>query len=175
MKLIGNYIDWATPELWDILTTTDGDTRKVWQPERWVGHPDIDAARERARAGYAHRDHDFQQFNERTTDLLSYKFTLPIPLTRKYYTWWFIKLYPGQMQAMHVDPHVTEMGKENNVLRYTMFLNDYIPGHIFTYDDKMISNYKAGDLYLWDDPFCYHGVVNIGFDTRYTLQLTMHD
>ena len=76
------------------------------------------------------------------------------------------------MQAMHIDPHLVEVA---NPVRYTMFLQDWEPGHIFVYDDQMLSNYKAGDLYEWSDPMIVHGVVNIGFNNRYTLQITMHD
>ena len=38
------------------------------------------------------------------------------------------------MQAMHIDPHLVEV---KNPLRYTMYLEDYHPGHIFVWDDKI--------------------------------------
>ena len=86
--------------------------------------------------------------------------------------WWIIKLLPGQMQPMHFDPHLIST---KNPARYTMFLEDWKPGHIFVWEDQYLSNYKAGDLYRWKDPMCYHGVVNIGHETRYTLQITTYD
>jgi hypothetical protein len=73
---------------------------------------------------------------------------------------------------MHIDPHLTEV---TGFVRYTMFLQDWEPGHIFAYDDKMLSNYKAGDLYEWSDPECIHGPANIGYNTRLTLQITLHN
>jgi hypothetical protein len=76
------------------------------------------------------------------------------------------------MQAMHIDPHLVEV---KNPVRYTMFLEDYHPGHIFVWDDKMASNYKAGDVFEWSDPMIVHGCVNISFQTRYTMQITMFD
>jgi len=101
------------------------------------------------------------------------KFGLPvIQGDDRYQSWWIIKLLPGQMQTMHFDPHLLTC---TNPIRYTMFLQDWQPGHIFTWDDKMLSNYKAGDLYRWKDPMCYHGVVNIGYEPRYTLQITTFD
>lgn len=171
MKYIGNYLNWMTPELWDVLINTNGNTVPVWQPDRWKGDERLDEHREKARFGYSNNKHDFQQFNKLTPGMEIVK-DMPIPLERKYCTWWFIKLLPGQMQPMHFDPNVIE---ETNVLRYTMFLNDYTPGHIFTYEDGIIKDYKKGDLFLWDDPMSYHGVCNIGYDIRYTLQITMHD
>jgi hypothetical protein len=126
-----------------------------------------------ARPGFAHKDHNFHQFNEGSIDMQHFRVELPnFPEKRKHCFWWFVKLLPGEMQALHIDPHLVEV---KNPVRYTMFLKDFEPGHIFVYDDKMISNYKAGDVYEWSDPMIVHGVVNIGYNTRYTLQVTMHD
>jgi hypothetical protein len=171
MNYIGNYKDWITDELMDYLRTNDGDTRPVWQPERWQGHPTLDLFRERCRTAYAHRDDKFQQFNSGTSEMIS--ITLPdFPDKRSHCHWWFIKLFPGQFQSMHIDPHLLEV---SNPIRYTMFLEDYLPGHIFIWDDKIASNYKAGDVFEWSDPMIVHGCTNISYQTRYTLQITMHD
>lgn len=171
MELIGNYANWIPLELMDYIKSHDGDTVPVWQPDRWKGHPMLDEARERARAGYSNNKHNFQQFNSSTKDMIDIE--LPaIPNDNRRVFWWVVKLHPGQMQAMHFDPHLLN---ETNPGRYTMFLEDWQPGHIFTWGDKMLSNYKAGDLYRWTDPMCYHGVVNIGYEPRYTLQITTVD
>jgi hypothetical protein len=173
MQLIKNYADWIKPELMNHLESSTGDTVPVWQPNRWKGHPMLDEARERARVGYSNNIHFFQQFNIDSADMQDFKFEMAtIEGDNRPVSWWFIKLLPGQMQTMHFDPHLLNCV---NPIRYTMFLQDWQPGHIFTYDDKMISNYKAGDLYRWDDPMCYHGVVNIGYETRYTFQITTHE
>lgn len=173
MEYIGNYAEWITPSLMEHLKTSNGDTTPVWQPDRWQGHPLLDQYREMARPGYSHKAHDFQQFNEGSKDMSNFAISLPdLPKQRKLCFWWFVKLLPGQMQAMHIDPHLVEV---KDPVRYTMFLEDFQPGHIFVYDDKMISNYKAGDVFEWSDPMIVHGVVNIGYNTRYTLQITMHD
>ena len=173
MKHIGNYKDWITDELMDLLRTRNGETRPVWQPDKWQGHPLLDQFREWVRTGYAHKDHNFQQFSSSCEDLKDYNIILPtLPETRKHCYWWFIKLLPGQMQPMHIDPHLVEV---TNPVRYTMFLEDFTPGHIFVYDDKMFSNYKAGDVYEWSDPMIVHLVVYIGFTTLYKLQITYHD
>lgn len=173
MRYVGNFKEWITPELMNHLKSHDGDLTPVWQPDRWQGHPLLDQFRELARPGYSANKHDFQQFNQKSKDMENFNILLPeFPEKRKYCFWWFVKLLPGQMQAMHIDPHLVEV---QNPVRYTMFLKDFEPGHIFVYDDKMISNYKIGDVYEWSDPMIVHGVVNIGYSTRYTLQVTMHD
>jgi len=173
MKYVGNFKEWITPALMEHLHVHNGDTTYVWQPHRWQGHPLLDKFREMARPGYAHKNHDFQQFNKNSKDMKDFPIVLPtLPESRKMCFWWFVKLLPGQMQSMHIDPHLVEVA---NPVRYTMFLQDFEPGHIFVYDDKMINNYKSGDVFEWSDPMIVHGVVNIGYNTRYTLQITMHD
>jgi hypothetical protein len=173
MKYIGNYKDWITPELMNHLATHEGDLRNVWQPERWQGHPELDKYREMARPGYSEGKSIFHQFNINSVDMKGFDIVLPeFPEQRKHCFWWFVKLNPGEMQAMHIDPHLVEV---KNPLRYTMYLQDFEPGHIFVYDDTMNSNYKAGDVYEWSDPMIVHGCVNISYNARYTLQVTMHD
>ena len=109
MDYIGNYKSWITPELMNHLETHEGDTTPVWQPDRWQGHPILDQFREMARPGFAHKSHDFQQFNAGSNDMQSFKIVLPsLPKTRSRCHWWFVKLLPGQMQAMHIDPHLVD-------------------------------------------------------------------
>lgn len=173
MKYIDNYSDWITETLMLHLKEKSGDTVPVWQPDRWSGHPLLEEFKERARSGYSNNKHNFQQFQNKSADMDGFLFEMPLlPEIRKHEFWWFIKLLPGQMQTMHIDPHLVEV---KNPVRYTMFLEDWQPGHIFHYDDKILTNYKAGDLYEWNDPMTLHGVVNIGYETRYTMQITMHD
>lgn len=173
MQYIGNYKWWVTDKLMNHLATHDGDARPVWQPERWQGHPILDTFREMCRKGYSTKNYTFQQFNTNTADMKNFEINLPdLPAKRKHCHWWFIKLLPGQMQPMHIDPHLVDV---KNPVRYTLFLEDYHPGHIFVWDDKIASNYKSGDLYEWSDPMIVHGCVNISYNTRYTLQITMHD
>jgi hypothetical protein len=172
MIFIKNCKEIVTDKLMDFLRSHDGDTVPVWQPNRWKGHPMLDAAREKARV-FENNSPLFQQFNEKTKDIANFKIELPdIPEDNRKRMWWIIKLKPGQMQSMHFDPHLIDV---KNPQRYSIFLEDWKPGHIFTWDDKMIANYSAGDMYRWSDPMCYHGCTNIGYENRYTLQITTFD
>ena len=173
MKFIGNYSSWITDELMGHLENNEGDTTPVWQPERWSGNPMLDEAREITRPAFAHLNHTFQQFNIQSEDMRNANIVLPqIPDDNRDGFWWFIKLLPGQMQPMHFDPHLIDT---INPARYTMFLQDYHPGHVFVYDNILMTDYKAGDLFMWKDPMMVHGVVNISYKTRYTLQITTYD
>jgi hypothetical protein len=191
MNYIGNQADWITPELLEILSTTDGDAVPIWNPNRWKGHPLLDTIREKGTNWFGNKipEQYFHVWNARTKDLEQYNFTLPeLPTTRKQIVWWFVKLKPGQLQLMHYDMHVLGVAHEDNTflkvtgtypvinpVRYTMFLQDWEPGHIFVYSDKINPPYKKGDIYEWSDPELYHGVANLSYNPRYTLQITMHD
>ena len=174
MKYIGNFINWIDEQhIIEHLTSCQGDRTPVWQPDRWSGNPTLEKFTEMARPGYSDNKHFFHQMNPNSKEMQSFKFTLPeVPEQRKNINWWFVMLYAGEFQAMHIDPQLTEV---KNFVRYTMFLQDWEPGHIFVWDDKYISNYKAGDMYEWSDPMTVHGPANIGYHTRYTLQITLYD
>jgi hypothetical protein len=174
MNYIGNYHNWIVENnIINLLGSKQGECTPVWQPTRWSGNETLEKFRELARPGYSNNKFFFHQLNAGSSEMKNYNFVYPeLPETRKNKFWWFVKLYPGEFQAMHVDPHLTEL---KDFVRYTMFLQDWEPGHIFVYDDKMLSNYKAGDLYEWSDPECVHGPANIGYNPRLTLQITLHN
>ena len=174
MEFIGNYKNWIIENsIIEMLENKKGDTTPVWQPDRWNGNQTLDHYRELARPGYSCNKFFFHQLNSDSEEMQDYKFIYPnLPKERNNKLWWFVKLYPGEFQAMHVDPHLTEV---KNFVRYTIFLQDWMPGHIFVYDDKILTNYKAGDTYEWNDPECIHGPANIGYTPRLTLQITLHD
>jgi hypothetical protein len=174
MKYIGNYKSWIEEqEIMKHLTNCQGDRTPVWQPDRWSGNPTLEKFKDIDRSGYSNNNFFFHQMNPKSEEMQNFKFTLPkTPDNRSKVNWWFVMLYPGEFQAMHIDPQLTEV---KNFVRYTMFLQNWEPGHIFVWDDKYISNYKAGDMYEWNDPMTVHGPANIGYNTRYTLQITMYD
>ena len=174
MKFIGNFKSWIEEHgIMEHLTSCQGDSTPVWQPDRWSGNPILESFKEKARPGYSNNKFFFHQMNPKSKEMQNFDFSLPnVPKKRSKVNWWFVMLYPGEFQAMHVDPQLTEV---KDFVRYTMFLQDWEPGHVFVWDDKYISNYKAGDMFEWSDPMTVHGPVNIGYNTRYTLQITMYN
>lgn len=174
MIYVNNFKNWIDDNhIIDFLISVKGDKIPVWQPERWKGNPILDEYREKSRPGYSKNTFFFHQINPNSQESKNFNFVWPnIEYNKKNRFWWFVILYPGEFQTIHVDPHLTEI---KNFQRFTMFLQDWEPGHIFVYDDKILTNYKAGDLYEWNDAMCVHGPANIGFNTRYTLQMTLYD
>jgi hypothetical protein len=174
MKFIGNYLSWMKEQkIMEHLTSVQGEKTPVWQPEKWTGHPILDKFQELCRPGYSSNKHFFHMLGPTAPEMKGFEFSLPdLPETRSQVNWWFVKLYPGEFQAMHIDPHLTDV---KDPIRYTMFLQDWEPGHIFVWDNQYIADYKAGDMYEWSDPMTIHGPANIGYNTRYTLQITLHE
>jgi hypothetical protein len=191
MNYIGNEADWITDNLIAQLQTEPGSKVPIWDPKRWHGHPLLDDVRQMGTSWFGNKipEQYFTIFNSRTPSFENYQFELPhiVPKQRRIW-WWFVRLDPGELQLMHYDMHPlgvfhndNEFGTVNrteeliNPTRYTMYLQDWEPGHVFVYGDKMNANYKKGDIYEWSAPEIFHGVVNLSFNPRYTLQITMCD
>jgi hypothetical protein len=81
-------------------------------------------------------------------------------------------MMPGNFMPMHKDPHTMY---EKNSRRFWMPLQDWAQGHIFVYEDEVITNYKAGDVYMYQDAQALHGAANIGLTPRLVLQFSTHD
>lgn len=180
MIYINNLADKLPEGLINTILENDGDVTPVYQPDKWQGTPEIEAALKQVEdAGYPALDYHFYQYTE-TTECMqpfvdkmnwtSFEDILPKPYDQHH--WWIVKYNPGDMQPMHVDPHVRGV---KECLRYTMMLTDFAKGHILTYDDFILSNYCAGDLFLWRDYYCYHGAVNIGYVPRISLQVSFYN
>jgi hypothetical protein len=191
MQFVGNQKDWITDDLMLLLESKEGDAVPIWEPDRWGGHPLLEDMNAEGKEYFKDNipKQYFHVFRSTSKDLQGYNFNLPkLPIVKKHLVWWFVKLNPGEMQLMHYDMHVlgsihsdSEFKKVSNVIevnnpvRYTMYLQDWHPGHAFIHYDKTVSHYKAGDIYEWSDAELLHGVVNLSFKPRYTLQITMHD
>ena len=82
--------------------------------------------------------------------------------------WWFSKLNPGDTFPMHVDTF-----KDDNNKRYWIACQDYEPGHVFIYKDTLVTNYRAGDVFLFDEPTALHGAANLSTVAKISLQVAI--
>ena len=177
MKYIGNFIDQIPAGLIEAVLNDPGDVTPVYQPEKWNGKPEWDAARIALEdAGYPTLDYHFHQYTQNTEcikpflDQINFKFNLPnLPPVHH---WWIVKYMGGDMQPMHFDPHIIDT---QDCQRYTMMLTDFEDGHIFVYDNVLLNNYKAGDLFLWPDAMILHGAANISMHPRVSLQMSFYN
>lgn len=166
MKFLGNYKNWIKDEWIEELLTSDGIPRPSGGdlPDTPEAELQYQIARD---AGYKDSDTYFYMFNK---DNVSFAID-DIPFSNKQFHWWITKMLPGNFMPMHRDPH-TLYERDSN--RFWIPLQDWEPGHIFMYENVVITNYKKGDVYQYDTPNGLHGAANIGFVPRVVLQISTY-
>lgn len=162
MKFIGNYADVIKPEWVEFLLTNKGqllpDDRECLRPD-W--HPQNTIMYEKW--GETNRAY---WYKFETQDM---PFTIPWPVELgDKFDWWVVKQLPGQCVPMHYDPN-----DETHTVRYVMMLQDYIPGHMLLWNDRLIKDYKVGDLFKIEDVNSWHGSSNISNEPRIIAHLTV--
>jgi aspartyl/asparaginyl beta-hydroxylase (cupin superfamily) len=89
--------------------------------------------------------------------------------------WCFYNLSPGEVLPEHTDKYARLVKnfdtKSRTIVRTVIFLDDWKQGHYLEMDRNPIVNWKAGDYVMWTSTL-RHCAANLGFDERYTLQLT---
>ena len=91
----------------------------------------------------------------------------------------YYRMTPGTVMPEHSDRYVTYVkrfnlqGKEHTISRALILLEDWKPGHYLDCMGRAFVHWRAGDVVEWtyDTP---HTAANIGFEDRYTLQITGH-
>lgn len=164
MIYIGNYKDWIDDK-WISEVLTDNNPLPLYS-EGTKSLLKLDEVKKLQGEGF---DTDKIMWWQYTHTNVS--FDIKPPFIDSLYHWWIIKLMPGNFLPMHVDP----CGKLKNSNRYWVALHDWAPGHIFMYEDTVITNYKAGDVWRFENPMALHGSANIGPTPRVVLQVTTYD
>ena len=163
MKYLGNYRDWINPD-WLITLTAESGMGRPRDGKR-PDSPEEELEYERARsAGYKDDAVYFWMFDEN-----NFPADIKPPFIDGQFHWWITKMLPGNFMPMHVDPHTLY---QRNSKRYWMPFQDWEPGHIFMYKDSVITNYKAGDVWVYEDATALHGAANIGHTPRIVLQIS---
>ena len=167
MKYIGNYQNWIQQEWVDLILHTNGTARP--RDGNTPDSKEMEYEYSRAKqAGYKDTDVYFWMFDKSNVN-----FILPTPpwVDGKYH-WWITKMLPGNFMPMHVDPHTLY---EKNSCRYWMPLQDWKPGHVFMYENEVITDYKAGDVWMYRESGALHGAANIGYTPRLVLQVSTYE
>ena len=81
--------------------------------------------------------------------------------------------HPGQVWNLHLDK-LEKWNPEdpNKVMRIMIALNDWEPGHFFSYGNYVHSMWRAGDVTTFDWQNIPHSTANAGHNPRITLQIT---
>lgn len=166
MKFIGNFNQWIDPQWITELISTTGikrpvDGQKPDSPEM------INEYQKSKDAGYKDDATYFYMFDKNNIT-----FKIDPPFVDKKFHWWITKMLPGNFMPIHRDPHTLY---QKNSQRYWMPLTDWEPGHIFMYEDQVITNYKAGDVWQYLDSTALHGAANIGHVPRLVLQVSTYE
>jgi len=166
MKFIGNYKEWIQDQWIDEILSSRGTGRpgEGKTPDSKEEEIEYQKARD---AGYNDKSIYFWMFDKNN---VTFKINPPFIISK--YHWWITKMLPGNFMPMHIDPHTLY---EKNSQRYWIPFQDWEPGHIFLYKDKVITDYKAGDVYIYDEAEALHGAANIGYTPRIVLQLSTHN
>jgi hypothetical protein len=161
MHCIGNYKSWINSEWLTEISNSAGYGRpRDWKPDSPQEEQTYKTASD---AGY-----DLNLVHFWLYEKSNLTFDITPPWTSKNIHWWFTKMYPGQFTPMHCDPHTFE----NECVRYWVPMQNYEPGHIFIYKNELVKDYKAGDVFVYDDSQDIHGAANISYLPRIVLQVT---
>lgn len=164
MRYVGNYINWIDPNWEQLILSKAGQGR----PRDW---PPSSAVESSEYLKYETAGYDLTAVNWWVYEYKDILVDIYPPWTKGKIHWWFTKLMPGQFMPMHTDPHT----HNHSCKRYWIPIYDYHPGHIFVYNNEMITNYRAGDVYEYINSTDSHGAANIGHIPRIVLQVTEYD
>lgn len=168
MKYIGNYSNWLNPNWLNELVVSSG----IGRPQNGKRPDSPEEEREYAKARAAGYKDDAVYFWMFDKDNVSFDLPQPPFIENAKFHWWITKMLPGNFMPVHIDPH-TEY--EKNSKRYWIPFQDWEPGHIFVYEDQVITNYKAGDVWCYENSTALHGAANIGHTTRIILQISTYE
>ena len=158
----------------ELDTTIELARPKTWRTRGKEGN-------ERPDEEYDQEDYDLEQFGYGKDHVVS-DLTWEVPHTFDKIAVWFgmdnckMRLHvqrPGQVWNLHLDK-LEKWNPEDpsKVMRIMIALNDWEPGHFFSYGNYMHSGWHAGDVTTFDWRNLPHATANAGHGPRITLQMT---
>lgn len=162
MIFLGNYSHWINPDWIASILNTDGYVAPRDVNFSEDGRKEMHESEKKVYEVYG-TDGEF--FNLLESSMLD--FNIDPPWIKEDFHWWITKMKPGQFIPVHSDGPKHLKGK-----RYWMPLTDWEIGHIFMYEDQYVKNYKAGDLWMYEQSMAPHGAINIGHSVRLILQVS---
>lgn len=86
-----------------------------------------------------------------------------------------IKQNPGHTNPWHIDRFYkikqTYPNDTRQTVRANIFLEDWKIGHFLQVEDKVVTHWKAGEGFIWDESV-YHLSSNAGLEPKFTLQVS---
>ncbi len=123
---------------------------------------------------YYNRDHLLQSFNEELPCADKFKKELNAPDSSVSWTC----ILPNVILPTHSDTFYTLRQRYNieidNCFRYLIFLEDWVFGHYVGFENKNITNWKAGDVWKFDSTENHYGV-NASNTNFHTCQISTYN
>ena len=130
---------------------------------------------------YDQEEYDLEQFGY-GKDYVVGDLTWDVPETFDKVAVWFgmdnakMRLHvqqPGQVWNLHLDKLEKWHPEDpNKIMRVMIALNDYEPGHFFSYGNYLHTSWRSGDVHTFDWQNVPHSTANAGHGPRITLQMT---
>ena len=168
MKHIGNYADWINPKWIEYMEANVGEKHPRINPDEYGKDNALEKIKQ---YGYKLEDTFWYSFEER-----SFPFKLKSPIELNGVSdWWFVKMLPGNFIPFHRD-HPPKNECEGMIARrFWMPLQDYVEGHIFIMGHDFLKDYKAGDIFEYDNEGERHAACNLSMGiSRYTFNFQVY-
>jgi hypothetical protein len=130
---------------------------------------------------YDQEDYDLEQFGYGKDHVVA-DLTWDVPAIFEKLVLWFgmdnckMRLHvqqPGQVWNLHLDKlEKWNPDDPSKVMRVMVALNDWEPGHFFSYGNYVHAGWRAGDVHTFDWQNIPHSTANAGHGPRITLQIT---
>jgi len=164
MILIGNYNSWIKQEWVDYLTNNDG----LHIPRDFPPYKLENSAL--PETGWDLKSVYSILYSTDNTDIVIDHLPWTNSSDIKFY-WWVNKLIPSMVYPKIRDSTYLY----DTCCRYWIPLQDYEQGHIFVYEDTLMTGYKRGDVYMYTDPTAYVYAANAGRNMLLHLNFTTNE
>jgi hypothetical protein len=170
VTLLGNISPFWKDELATVM--------ELAKPKTWRTRG---KGKDRPAEEYDQEDYDLEQFGYGRDHIVS-DLTWDLPETFDRLLVWFgmdnakMRLHvqrPGQTWNLHLDK-LEKWNPEDpsQVMRVMIALNDWEPGHFFSYGNYTHTGWRAGDVHTFDWQNIPHSTANAGHGPRVTIQMT---
>ena len=168
MKYIGNYANWINPEWIQYMESNIGEKHPRVDPNEYGEGNPLEKIK---KYGYNLENTFWYSFEQR-----SFPFDLDFPFDLKgSKDWWFVKMLPGNFIPFHKDHPPKNESEQLTARRFWMPLQNYTEGHIFIMEHEFLKDYKAGDVFEYDDEAGRHAACNLSMGiTRYTFNFQVY-
>jgi len=155
---IGNYKNWIDNDWIDYINSHNGDLLprniKNINDEKFIEDTVYQIA--------------FENWEKSRVSLIAYshhnfpfEISIPIDFQKNVLSWNFIKLKSGMMLPLKKPED--KFFKQST--RYRMLLQDYEFGHVFIVNGDLITDYKKGDVFKFNEATDWSGITNITNNT----------